>query len=172
MGRMSTKANKNAYQRTREELGLTREKASILLESIMSERIEKIENEKTTPHPEEVMIMADKYRQPSLRNYYCANQCPIGKKYVPEIQPKELSAIVLETLASLQHMNKKKERLIEIAADGTIDPNEIQDFIQIQNHLEQISMTTKALQLWCEKMLADGIIDADIYHQLKNPSNR
>ena len=30
--------------------------------------------------------MADKYKQPSLCNYYCANQCPIGQQYVPEIK--------------------------------------------------------------------------------------
>lgn len=42
MGRTSTKENKNSYQLAREELGLTREKASELLETIAPERIEKI----------------------------------------------------------------------------------------------------------------------------------
>lgn len=41
MGRTSTKENKNSYQLAREELGLTREKASELLETIAPERIEK-----------------------------------------------------------------------------------------------------------------------------------
>lgn len=49
MGRTSTKENKNSYQLAREELGLTREKASELLETIAPERIEKIENERTVP---------------------------------------------------------------------------------------------------------------------------
>ena len=40
MGRTSTKENKNSYQLAREELGLTREKASELLETIAPERIE------------------------------------------------------------------------------------------------------------------------------------
>ena len=39
MGRTSTKENKNSYQLAREELGLTREKASELLETIAPERI-------------------------------------------------------------------------------------------------------------------------------------
>ena len=51
MGRTSTKENKNSYQLAREELGLTREKASELLETIAPERIEKIENERTVPRP-------------------------------------------------------------------------------------------------------------------------
>ena len=42
MARASVKENKNPYQTTREELGLTREKASELLVSLPAERIEKI----------------------------------------------------------------------------------------------------------------------------------
>lgn len=101
MGRASTKSNKNRYQLVREELGLSREKASELLEAVTPERIEKIESGKSLPHPDEVLTMAAKYRRPSLCNYYCSNQCPIGQAYVPEIEMKELSAIVLEMLASL-----------------------------------------------------------------------
>ena len=74
MARVSTKENKNIYQTTREGLKLTREAASELLETIAPERIEKIENERTMPHPDEVLVMAQKYKQPSLCNYYCANQ--------------------------------------------------------------------------------------------------
>lgn len=71
MGRASIKENKNVYQLKREELGLSREKASELLECVPPERIEKIDSEKVLPHPEEVLIMADKYKSPELCNYYC-----------------------------------------------------------------------------------------------------
>lgn len=167
MGRASTKENKNKYQLAREELGLSREKASDLLEVIPPERIEKIENERSLPHPDEVLVMSQKYKKPSLCNYYCSNECPIGKEYVPEVQIKELSAIVIEMLASLNSVNKTKDRLIEIAADGVISDDEIDDFIHIQEELERISITVETLQLWAEKMLANGIIDADQYYARK-----
>ena len=125
MGRTSTKENKNSYQLAREELGLTREKASELLETIAPERIEKIENERTVPRPDEVLTMAEKYKRPALCNYYCSRQCPIGREYVPQVSVRELSAIVLEMLASLNAMDKKKERLIEITADGQISSDEM-----------------------------------------------
>lgn len=51
MARVSTKANKNIYQRIREALHLTRESASDLLESLPPERIEKIENWSDTLKP-------------------------------------------------------------------------------------------------------------------------
>lgn len=167
MGRASTKLNKTPYQTTREELGLTREKASELLEVIPPERIEKIENEKIVPHPDDILIMSEKYKAPHLCNYYCANECPIGQQYVPEVKAKELSQIVLEMLASLNAMNKKKERLIEITADGRVEKDEIDDFIFIQQELERISVTVETLQLWAEKMLATGVIDREEYDKRK-----
>ncbi len=159
MARISTKENKNIYQLTREGLKLTREAASGLLEAIPPERIEKIENERSLPHPDEVLTMAEKYKRPDLCNYYCANQCPIGQEYVPEVRIRDLSQIVLEMLASLNAMNRRKDRLIEITADGMITPDELEDFVFIQEELERISITVETLQLWAEKMLATGMID-------------
>ena len=168
MARVSVKENKNIYHKTRESLQLTRESASELLESITAERIEKIENERSLPHPDEVLIMSEKYKQPSLCNYYCANQCPIGQQYVPEVKIKDLSEIVIEMLASLNSMNKKKDRLIEITVDGKISEDEIEDFVVIQQELEKISIAVETLQLWSEQMLAKGLIDVDKYNELMN----
>ena len=168
MARVSTKENKTIYHKTRENLKLTREAASELLETIAPERIEKIENERCLPHPDEVLLMADKYKQPSLCNYYCANQCPIGQQYVPEIKVKDLSQIVLEMLASLNAMNKQKERLIEITVDGKITGDELKDFIYIQEELERISIAVETLQLWSERMLATGVIDEKLYNACKD----
>ena len=167
MARVSTKENKNIYQLTREGLKLSREAASELLESIPPERIEKIENERCLPHPDEVLVMADKYKQPSLCNYYCANQCPIGQQYVPEIKVKDLSQIVLETIASLNAMQRQKERLIEITVDGKISGDELADFVHIQEELEKISIAVETLQLWCERMLDTGAIDRTQYDAYK-----
>ena len=167
MARTSTKENKTIYHTTRESLKLTREAASELLETIAPERIEKIENERCLPHPDEVLVMAEKYKQPSLCNYYCANQCPIGQQYVPEIKVKDLSQIVLEMLASLNAMNKQKERLIEITVDGKITGDELKDFIYIQEELERISIAVETLQLWCERMIDTGSIDRAQYDAYK-----
>ena len=168
MARISTKKDKNMYQQTREGLGLSREGASELLEWISPERIERIENEKSLPNPDEVLQMSDKYKLPRLCNYYCANQCPIGQEYVPEVKVKELSQITLELLAALNTMNSQRERLIEITVNGKIDDDEIADFIGIQEDLERISVTVETLQLWCERMLANGIIDEAKYNEIKN----
>lgn len=167
MARKSTKENKNIYQRTREALNLTREEASELLVTMSPERIEKIENERSMPHADEVLLMSDTYRHPSLCNYYCANQCPIGQQYVPEVKIKDLSQIVLETLASLNAVQKKKDRLVEITVDGKITGDELADFVNIQNELERISIAVETLQLWCERMLDTDMIDRAQYDACK-----
>ena len=167
MARASTKENKNIYHRTRESLQLTREAASELLPGMSPERIEKIENERSLPHPDEVLLMSEGYKLPRLCNYYCSNQCPIGQRYVPEVKVKDLSQIVLEMIASLNTLTKQKERLIEITVDGKISGDEIEDFIYIQEELERISLAVETLQLWSERMLANGLIDPEKYRKYK-----
>lgn len=165
MGKKSTKENKNIYQTSRENLELTREQASTLLEYISADRIEKIENERSLPHPEEVLTMAQCYKSPNLCNYYCSQECPIGQQYVPEIKMKDLSQITLEMLNSLNSLAKAKDRLVEITVDGEITKDEYQDFATIQKQLFQISMTVDTLQLWFEKNIADGKIDKELFRQ-------
>lgn len=167
MGRVSTKKDKNIYQLRREELGYSREKAAEILQTISPERIEKIESGKMFPHPDEVLTMSKEYKMPNMCNYYCSNECPIGKQYVPEIKIKDLSQIVLEILASLNYLQRNQERFIEITADGSIDESEIADFIKIQDELERISVTVETLQLWSEQMLANNVIDSEIYRKFR-----
>ena len=167
MGRLSSKENKNIYHQRREELGYSREAASELLGWISADRIEKIDSEKSQPQPDEVLAMSIAYKDPKLCNYYCANQCPIGQQYVPEIKIKDLSQIILEMVASLNSMHKKQERLIEITADGHISGDEIEDFVHIQEELERISIAVETLQLWSERMLATGVIDEEEYQAHK-----
>lgn len=168
MPKVSSKQNKNVYFRRREELQLTRDMASELLESITAERIEKIENERVESHPEEILVMAEKYRAPELCNYYCSNQCPIGRQYVPEVKIQNLSQIILNMVDSLNSVQDNQRRLINITADGIIDDSEIDDFIEIQEELEKISVTVEALQLWTEQMIANGTINIEKYKIQKN----
>lgn len=156
MGRKSIRENKNIYQTSRENAQLTRESAAEQMEFVSSDRIEKIESERSLPHPEEILTMSKVYKTPNLCNYYCAHECPIGQEFVPEVPIKELSQITLEMLASLNTLEKEKNRLIEITVDGIISEEEMSDFKKIQEQLSQISMTIDSLQLWVQKAIAEG----------------
>lgn len=151
MGRKSIKEHKNIYQQAREDLNLTRDKAEELLQFISADRIEKIEAGKTLIRPEEVLCMAKCYKKPELTNYYCSNECPIGRKYISKIDEKELSQITLEILGSLNSLEKIKDRLIEITVDGTISEDELNDFSKIKDGLNDLKNTIDSLSLWFEK---------------------
>lgn len=160
------------YKETRKKHNLTRDdvcdEASLLNFPLQPERLERIENGKFSISPEEVMLLSKIYGEPTLCNHFCANECPIGKKYVPEIQVKDLTQIVLEMLSSLNSMKNSQERLIEITADGEIGDDEIRDFVFIQSKLEKLSMTIESLQLWVEQMLADKKINLEKYNEIVN----
>ena len=167
MGKKSIKENKNVYQLAREAMDYTRDKAAEEMGYVSSDRIEKIESEKTTPHPDEIMAMASAYKSPELCNYYCTHECPIGKENVPVLEVKGLSQIVLEMLAGLNSVNKEQERLIEITVDGEISEDEIKDFVAIKEELRKIATSVDGLQLWVDKTIAEGKIDKELLSKIE-----
>lgn len=153
MPRKSVKAHKNMYFLSRENAGLTREKASELIEFMSDDRIERIESEKSAPHPDEVLAMAECYHDPMLANEYCTDECPIGRRYVPRITNAELSGIVLEIIDSVNGLSENKDRLIGISADGVISDDERPDLEKICRQLERISSAAGTLKVWMEQKL-------------------
>lgn len=165
MPRRSTKENKNIYFQSREEAGLTRAQASEAT-YISESRIEKIEYGQMQINPQDVVAMARAYKKPSLCNYYCANDCEIGKESVPELKFTNLSQIVLTLLSSINELNDEKDKLIRISADDKIDPHELSDFVSIKTKLDEISVTIETLKLWLNQMIANGDISREQYESL------
>lgn len=165
MGRKSTKENKNVYQISRENMEYSREAAAEKLGFISADRIEKIENEKSLPHPEEVLAMAESYKNPFLCNYFCSHECPIGMEYVPEVKAKDLSQITLEMLSTLNKLAREKDRLIEITVDGEVSEDEIPDFIKIKEELEKMALAIDSLNLWVNNTIASGKIDKSLLNK-------
>lgn len=151
MGRRSIRTDKNIYQTCREAEGLTREAASARLGFISDDRIEKIETRGAVPYPDEVLAMASAYRRMDLCNYYCTQECPIGERYVQPVEPKELGQITLEVVNAINSLEKKKNRLIEIAVDGKVSEEEEADFSEIRAELDAISRAVLTLQLWLDQ---------------------
>ena len=161
MPKVSSKLDKPMYMTIREELGLTREKASecITTQYISSDRLEKIENRRLIARPDEILAIAEAYRAPGIINYYCTHDCDIGGKYINEVKPKELSQIAIETLNSLNKLNHVKDRLLEIVEDGQITEDEYDDFSAIKGNLDKIAHAVDSLQLWLDENIAWGTID-------------
>ena len=168
MGKKSIKENKNIYFEAREEAGLTRAQASELMEVISESRLEKMETGKTAVYPEDVVEMSKAYKKPGLCNYYCTHECRIGQDNVPEVKESPLSEIVLGMLSSLNALDRQRDRLIDITADGKISDEELPDFAEIQKQLENIDMTVESLKLWVAKTISEGKMDGERLNDLKN----
>lgn len=161
MGKKSVKEDKNIYQLAREAAELTRAAASELMDYVSESRIEKIESERTIPQPEDILAMSKAYKKPGLCNYYCSQVCQIGQEFVPAVELKGLTQIVLEILSSMNKLSREKERLIDIAADGKISDEELPDFARIRYELQRISSTVDAMQLWVNNTIAVNGIDKE-----------
>lgn len=167
MGRKSTRENKNIYQLSRENVNYTREVAAEKMGFVSEDRIEKIESEKTHPHPEEILAMAQAYKNPSLCNYFCSHECMIGQKQVPEVPLKELQAITLQLLSTLNNLVKEKDRLIEITVDGEITEDEVSDYLKIQKQLNNMSLAIESMRLWIDHKIADGNLDKELASEIR-----
>ncbi len=168
MGKKSSIENKNIYLTCREDCDLTRAQASELMETVSESRIEKIESGKITAMPEDIVAMAEAYKQPKLCNYYCANECAIGRNTVSEVKIQSLPEITLGIIASLNSLNNEKDRLIDIAVDGQLTPEEIPTFLEIQKQLNNLSLTVEALKLWVNNTIASGNIDKSSIEKLRS----
>ena len=174
MGRVSTKENKSIYHEAREKMMddgrlWRRERAaeeSAEIEDgrfnyLNEDRLVKIENETVKIQPEDVLGLSLAYNMPELRNHYCCHQCPIGERDAPRIAFKDnIHEMLVNMTVTLESVNARKLRLMEILADGQVDDSETNDLDMILEELEKISITVESIQLWCEKM---KLIDEDDY---------
>ena len=162
MGKQSTRENKTFYQSCREEAGLTRSEASEKMTAVSDSKIEKIEYEIQEPTPYDIIQMADAYKRPDLCNYYCSHKCEIGNRYVPEVEIKDLSNIILETIASLNEINPMTGRPIQITRDGKISDDEMEDFAFISKKLDEVSLAVDALNLWVDKTACEQGLNLEL----------
>lgn len=151
MGQKGNPKGKNIYYTVRDSLDLTRKEAAEKLGFITEDRLFKIETGASPVSPEEVLVMSEVYGHPELCNMYCTKECPIGRKYVPQADITSISQITLEMLASLNQLEKEKNRLIEITVDGKIADDEKKDFESISEQLDRIAAAIQAMKLWVQK---------------------
>jgi transcriptional regulator with XRE-family HTH domain len=141
---------KNIYYRAREACRMSREDAVEQL-GISMTKLGRIERGETAPQAEDVVAMAEAYGDKSLFNYYCSKECEIGFKCrVDEVRPVGLAEATLGIIASVNAFNSWKDKFIEIAEDGSIDPDELEDFKAICKSLKKISALTERLKISVE----------------------
>jgi len=75
-------------------------------------------------------------------------------KYTPKVETvHDLPQIAMGFLSNLNSLNRDKERIIDITADGKISEDKIDDFESFRNHLNEMAFAMESLKLWAEKKL-------------------
>jgi len=156
----ASKASDNKYYIARYNAAKTnpafesREAASEVL-GIDRTRLARIELGNVDPYPEEVLIMAKKYKAPELSYNFCSNDCPIGRLTMKSVEISSFDRLSLKILGSLNDIEELRGSIINISADGKVDLEELDEFKNILSSLENISNNAKALQLWAMKNIEE-----------------
>jgi transcriptional regulator with XRE-family HTH domain len=159
MGTNPTKAMDNIYCRCRKDAAKyndklnSREGASELLGVSPSSLADyELGNTKVVP-VDKVVLMADLYNAPEIKNYYCTHECPIGQETIHKLEVAEFDRLTLKVLAALRKMDSINDALVEIAADGKVNDWERPKFNEVMASLDDMAKHTQELRLWAEKNL-------------------
>lgn len=112
----------------------------------------------TVPPLDLVVMMAEEYNAPQLRNLYCMNQCPLGKGQPISAELKTLEAVTVGIVAKLDQNDvcDMKRQLLDIAEDGKVSPDEEVDFKEVSLALDKLAVAISELRLVKEKLLRKG----------------
>ena len=155
------KGNENIYLRCRKEAAKHNERlnsregaAELLGVSVSSLANYELGITKIVP-PDMVIIMADLYNAPQLKTHYyaCEFLMGAGAPIATEISSIELVTVKIMQSLSSAKLDKIKEQLLDIAADGVISESEMPVLQEIVNYLNNAAQTISELSLICQKCL-------------------
>ncbi len=140
MSKQVTKATGNRYCQARlraaryNEKLLTRPGAADELPGVTEDSLKKYELDITKPPNTVVALMADAYNEPELRQWYCVNECPLGRdcREIPEM-PAERALIRLQN--SVYEMERLIRELSLVMEDGEITETDADVIPQIRDRL-------------------------------------
>ena len=155
------KDNDNVYFVARKSAALYNDKlwsrdgaAELLGVSISTLADYELGNTKVVP-VDKVVLMADLYNCPELKNGYCKYECPIGKTMPIAAHVKSVEGNVLRMVKQLDsgRIEKIKRKLVDIAADGSIADEEKPELEEIISYLNDLAEVISETRLIGEKVL-------------------
>lgn len=161
MGRAATKAVDSIYYQARMRAAkwndaLSSRAGAAEVFNVSIDVLNKIERGTYKCTPVDLVVdMADEYNAPELLNYYCLRECPIGKQHSLSEEVLEVDRVTVKLLKSLNasKLGDMKEKLLDIAEDGVISEDELDDLEEILSRLDEIGKSTSELKIITERAL-------------------
>ncbi len=143
------------YREARKAAGLTLEEAAWRL-NVAPRTLGKYESGELQVPPDTVMRMGETYGEPELLPWHCSAKCPIGRVLRPVFQSGDLAIDTLALLKELRDVNDCVSALVEIAADGQIEPSEAREFKTVLKELDELKVAIERISLLGAKIAARG----------------
>lgn len=142
----------------RNAAGLSREEAAHRL-YIGTRTLADYESGRTIAPPDVVMRMSEVYGEPALTADYCAKVCPIGQVLAHCVERSEFAVVVLRVLKEFADVERLKDSLVCIAADGELHEHELDEFEAIMKEMVELEKCISELKFFA---LRHGVEIEDI----------
>ncbi len=164
MAQKATKAGDNVYYLARIKAAeyndqLSGREGAAQVVCIERTRLANIELGNINPYPEEVNLMANIYNAPSLVNYYCSSQCPLGCGRVDKLAPRNLESAALKIERLTRDIDEIARDISDIAEDGEITKEERLLFDQRTDQLVALKKSIEELILVSQQSCADDALE-------------
>lgn len=102
-----------------------------------------------------VVRMADQYKAPELLNYYCLHECPIGNNRAISDSVSSIDRVTVQLIKQLRvdRLGCVKDLLVDIAEDGEVSDDEVDDLIRVRDYLRDLSKTISELETLTERVV-------------------
>ena len=121
----------------RNKAKLTREEAAHRI-YVGTRTLADYESGKTIAPPDVVLKMSEVYQEPELTADYCKKTCPIGQILAHSLDRSEFAVTVLWILKEFADVERLKDNLVNIAADGQLQDHEMDEFQAILKEMVEL----------------------------------
>ena len=169
MSREATKAAGNVWYEARMEAAKWNDKLSSRQGAsdetgLTLEQIQNSERSWYKCMPNDIALrLAEAYNAPQLLNHYCLHECPIGCNKAISDQVVSLDRVTVKLLKSMQldRIDDFKKRLLDIAADGQITDDEMNDMSEVVKYLDEVSISISEMKVLAQiamRRCGDGTV--------------
>ncbi len=160
MGKECENGNQNVYFQARKTASsynpklYSREGASELLGVSVSTLADyELGNTKVVP-VDKVVLMADLYNCPELKNGYCKHECPIGKTMPIATKQDSIERVALRILKELDtdSIAVMLKTVVSVSAGGNVGNEDMDEIDRISKKMENIQQAISEFQLIAEKL--------------------
>lgn len=131
------KKSRSIYQVARLYAGYTQESSAELI-SVSVESMRAYERGATVPPSAIVVRMIEIYNTPWLAYQHLKVSDPVGKRYLPDIDFRDLPTSVLQLQKEIADTNSVSREMIEITCDGQVDKHEENGWVKVHKELRDL----------------------------------